>query len=637
MPHFTGSGIGIGNKRAHGTESSAQESLLAMMDAVSGGDGSGGGTGAGAVGDPAGPAERTRAISNNIHVRLQLPDGDPPASAANTPSAATSAALTSSANFSRELQASFISQSYQNQQLQQQHQQQQQQQQEQHPLLGKHLLAAVSFASSLKSNTNHRRSASFGSASQQQFEVQQQQQQYQLDQQQQHQQQQQQQQQTQTSFSQMNAMYLQPIPIQPSNFSAASSPFFNSQTGNIGGIQKLLDSPHDAPHQDASLYGGHHLERPHSQSQVPLVGTLFHRESGSSLSTNNPQNVLLREYNTGIAEYPQHQQQQQHEPYQLPSQPEYVPIQSFISHQHHQFSQSHDPNNTVSSPHHQAFNPHSQQHHSLENTQHHSDQLHQYHAYPQHHYQFQQQPGQNQHPQIPHGPHDAQLPHGYSQNQQQYISPTQQSTGILSTISAIPGIANRPTTLIPSGVVPAETPKPVTAVVAKKRGKKQQNSGAKLSSKTQKSDVTNGEKSTATGTRPRNKWTPPELAALEAGMLRYGTNWAGLLADPDFSHALSSRTQMQCKDKAAVEKEKRMKEARRAGRMLSVEELGVWRYACDRKRNNVGMVEVTGVAGGGGSGRGVTVQQLQVPEQRPQEQQQLQLLQQHALSAENLA
>ncbi|KAI8614463.1 hypothetical protein BC830DRAFT_1127240 [Chytriomyces sp. MP71] len=84
--------------------------------------------------------------------------------------------------------------------------------------------------------------------------------------------------------------------------------------------------------------------------------------------------------------------------------------------------------------------------------------------------------------------------------------------------------------------------------------------------------------------RQRNKWTDEEILALAEGMQVYGTNWAGLLNDPRFKGPLERRSQMQCKDKAAVEKEKRVKEALKEGRIVTIEELGVWRYACDRKR-----------------------------------------------------
>ncbi|KAJ3204528.1 hypothetical protein HDU82_005776 [Entophlyctis luteolus] len=82
----------------------------------------------------------------------------------------------------------------------------------------------------------------------------------------------------------------------------------------------------------------------------------------------------------------------------------------------------------------------------------------------------------------------------------------------------------------------------------------------------------------------RRRWTPAEVSALEAGMHQYGTNWAGLLNDAHIGPALARRTQMQCKDKAAVEKERRVKRALREGCVVGVHELGVWRYACDRKR-----------------------------------------------------
>ncbi|KAJ3013505.1 UNVERIFIED_CONTAM: hypothetical protein HDU68_000645 [Siphonaria sp. JEL0065] len=94
--------------------------------------------------------------------------------------------------------------------------------------------------------------------------------------------------------------------------------------------------------------------------------------------------------------------------------------------------------------------------------------------------------------------------------------------------------------------------------------------------------------------RQRMKWTDDEVLALGEGMMKYGTNWAGLLGDPLYKSRLENRSQMQCKDKAAVEKEKRVKEAVKMGRVPSMDDLGVWRYACDRKRT---LQKLTGGAG----------------------------------------
>ncbi|KAJ3130226.1 hypothetical protein HK101_005115, partial [Irineochytrium annulatum] len=55
----------------------------------------------------------------------------------------------------------------------------------------------------------------------------------------------------------------------------------------------------------------------------------------------------------------------------------------------------------------------------------------------------------------------------------------------------------------------------------------------------------------------RKKWDASELLALEEGMRVHGTHWAGLLADPRFAGRLQGRGQMQLKDKAATEKERR--------------------------------------------------------------------------------
>ncbi|KAJ3114792.1 hypothetical protein HDU96_001681 [Phlyctochytrium bullatum] len=83
----------------------------------------------------------------------------------------------------------------------------------------------------------------------------------------------------------------------------------------------------------------------------------------------------------------------------------------------------------------------------------------------------------------------------------------------------------------------------------------------------------------------RRRWEPDELLALEEGMKVHGTHWAGLLSDPKFKERLKDRGQMQLKDKAATEKERRIREARKThGRDPTDEELGIWRVACDRKR-----------------------------------------------------
>ncbi|KAJ3099782.1 hypothetical protein HDU97_002760 [Phlyctochytrium planicorne] len=83
----------------------------------------------------------------------------------------------------------------------------------------------------------------------------------------------------------------------------------------------------------------------------------------------------------------------------------------------------------------------------------------------------------------------------------------------------------------------------------------------------------------------RRRWDISELEALEEGMKVHGTHWAGLLSDAAFKDRLAGRGQMQLKDKAATEKERRIKTSRRIyGRDPTDEELGVWRFACDRKR-----------------------------------------------------
>ncbi|KAJ3410086.1 Fungalysin/Thermolysin Extracellular metalloproteinase 5 [Chytridiales sp. JEL 0842] len=83
----------------------------------------------------------------------------------------------------------------------------------------------------------------------------------------------------------------------------------------------------------------------------------------------------------------------------------------------------------------------------------------------------------------------------------------------------------------------------------------------------------------------RTPWTPLELATLEAGMLKHGTHWSHLLSDPEFADVLKNRSQMQCKDKAAVERERIVKLfLKEQGREPREEELGVWRWGCVRGR-----------------------------------------------------
>ncbi|KAI8836390.1 hypothetical protein BJ741DRAFT_605306 [Chytriomyces cf. hyalinus JEL632] len=149
--------------------------------------------------------------------------------------------------------------------------------------------------------------------------------------------------------------------------------------------------------------------------------------------------------------------------------------------------------------------------------------------------------------------------------------------------AATPGTTSAATVAAISAI--ARGPDPPLTVPKKTRGK---NAAATT---TRKQAATDPE--AAKRPRTRNKWTTDEILALAEGMQVYGTNWAGLLNDPRFSQPLVNRSQMQCKDKAAVEKEKRVKEAMKEGRVVTVEELGVWRYACDRKRT-------FGKGGGGG-------------------------------------
>ncbi|KAJ1565318.1 hypothetical protein HK405_012632, partial [Cladochytrium tenue] len=112
--------------------------------------------------------------------------------------------------------------------------------------------------------------------------------------------------------------------------------------------------------------------------------------------------------------------------------------------------------------------------------------------------------------------------------------------------------------------------------------------------------------------RPRVRWTPDEVAALELGLRKHGTHWAGILADPELRPRFhASRTQVQLKDKAAVERERHARMAARsaaataaasaavaaaaasvgsAGAAVAAapgedpDALGVWGKACWRRR-----------------------------------------------------
>ncbi|CAG8734552.1 16451_t:CDS:2 [Dentiscutata erythropus] len=58
----------------------------------------------------------------------------------------------------------------------------------------------------------------------------------------------------------------------------------------------------------------------------------------------------------------------------------------------------------------------------------------------------------------------------------------------------------------------------------------------------------------------RKKWTSEELQALEDGMREYGTHWVRILEKHGTSNGpLKNRTQVQLKDKARNEKQRRMK------------------------------------------------------------------------------
>ncbi|CAG8670718.1 7887_t:CDS:2, partial [Dentiscutata heterogama] len=58
----------------------------------------------------------------------------------------------------------------------------------------------------------------------------------------------------------------------------------------------------------------------------------------------------------------------------------------------------------------------------------------------------------------------------------------------------------------------------------------------------------------------RKKWTSEELQALEDGMREYGTHWVRILEKHGTSNGpLRNRTQVQLKDKARNEKQRRMK------------------------------------------------------------------------------
>ncbi|CAG8561227.1 43454_t:CDS:2 [Gigaspora margarita] len=58
----------------------------------------------------------------------------------------------------------------------------------------------------------------------------------------------------------------------------------------------------------------------------------------------------------------------------------------------------------------------------------------------------------------------------------------------------------------------------------------------------------------------RKKWSNDEIQALEDGMREYGTHWAQILEKHGTSNGpLKNRTQVQLKDKARNEKQRRMK------------------------------------------------------------------------------
>ncbi|KAJ3217460.1 hypothetical protein HDU67_007930 [Dinochytrium kinnereticum] len=135
--------------------------------------------------------------------------------------------------------------------------------------------------------------------------------------------------------------------------------------------------------------------------------------------------------------------------------------------------------------------------------------------------------------------------------------------------------------------IPASKAAPVAAPgkpIAKPRA------GGSKQKRKEKANLTAFEKATASlvaykTPQKRRRWEQDELLALEEGMKVHGTHWAGLLSDPLFKDRLKDRGQMQLKDKAATEKERRVRAARKMfGRDPSDEELGIWRVACDRKR-----------------------------------------------------
>ncbi|KAJ3283934.1 hypothetical protein HK104_010172 [Borealophlyctis nickersoniae] len=80
------------------------------------------------------------------------------------------------------------------------------------------------------------------------------------------------------------------------------------------------------------------------------------------------------------------------------------------------------------------------------------------------------------------------------------------------------------------------------------------------------------------GPKKRRKWTSAEVAALEAGMTEYGSNWVKILNT--HRKVLGGRTNVQLKDKARSE---------RASREAKGLPLGVWALACTwRSSDNTG-------------------------------------------------
>ena len=79
-------------------------------------------------------------------------------------------------------------------------------------------------------------------------------------------------------------------------------------------------------------------------------------------------------------------------------------------------------------------------------------------------------------------------------------------------------------------------------------------------------------------------WSEDEVNALETGLTRYGAHWSLILQDKELApRFVVGRTQIQLKDKAAVEREKRERHARRYG-LNEGDVVGVWAKACLRKR-----------------------------------------------------